>query len=160
MRRGAVVGRQEVGDLGAAIAELGAGAAWLDDGHADAERGDLLGYRLGETLDPPLGGVIHGVARKGDLQRLGHASPMVTLTIYAHVIPGNQREAANTFARLIREARAPVAGGRHDRCEVPDFRVLLSCLASGRQEDSPESLILVFARRRDEGTETSHRCSC
>ena len=38
-------------------------------------------------------------------QRLGHASPMVTLTVYAHVMPGNQREAANTFARLVREAR-------------------------------------------------------
>ena len=37
-------------------------------------------------------------------QRLGHASPMVTLTIYAHVMPGNQRDAANTFARLVREA--------------------------------------------------------
>jgi integrase len=38
-------------------------------------------------------------------QRLGHASPMVTLTIYAHVMPGSQRETASTFARLIREAR-------------------------------------------------------
>jgi integrase len=38
-------------------------------------------------------------------QRLGHASPMVTLTVYAHVMPGNQRETANTFARLVREAR-------------------------------------------------------
>lgn len=38
-------------------------------------------------------------------QRLGHASPMVTLTVYAHVMPGNQRETANTFARLIREAK-------------------------------------------------------
>jgi integrase len=38
-------------------------------------------------------------------QRLGHATPMVTLTVYAHVMPGNQRETANTFARLIREAR-------------------------------------------------------
>jgi len=26
------------------------------------------------------------------------------MTIYAHVLPGNQREAANTFAQLIREA--------------------------------------------------------
>jgi hypothetical protein len=25
-------------------------------------------------------------------QRLGHASPMVTLTVYAHVMPGNQRD--------------------------------------------------------------------
>ena len=39
-------------------------------------------------------------------QRLGHASPVVTLTVYAHVMPGNQRDAADTFARLIREARA------------------------------------------------------
>ena len=38
-------------------------------------------------------------------QRLGHASPMVTLTVYAHVMPGNQRETARTFARLIKEAR-------------------------------------------------------
>jgi integrase len=38
-------------------------------------------------------------------QRLGHASPMVTLTVYGHVMPGNQRETANTFARLVREAR-------------------------------------------------------
>jgi integrase len=38
-------------------------------------------------------------------QRLGHASAVVTMTIYAHVLPGNQRETANTFARLIREAR-------------------------------------------------------
>ena len=27
-------------------------------------------------------------------QRLGQASPMVTMTVYAHVLPGNQREAA------------------------------------------------------------------
>jgi putative transposase len=62
------------------------------------------------------GGVIHEYSQVayGDAifgtynvasQRLGHASPMVTLTVYAHVMPGNQRETANTFARLIREAR-------------------------------------------------------
>ncbi len=38
-------------------------------------------------------------------QRLGHASAVVTMTVYAHVMPGSQREAANTFARLVREAR-------------------------------------------------------
>jgi hypothetical protein len=31
---------------------------------------------------------------------------MVTLSVYAHVMPGNQREAADLFARLIREAGA------------------------------------------------------
>lgn len=39
-------------------------------------------------------------------QRLGHASPVVTMTIYAHVLPGNQRQAADRFAELIREAGA------------------------------------------------------
>jgi integrase len=39
-------------------------------------------------------------------QRLGHASAVVTMTVYAHVLPGSQREAADLFARLIREARA------------------------------------------------------
>ncbi len=37
-------------------------------------------------------------------QRLGHASPTVTLSVYAHVMPGNQRDAADLFARLIGEA--------------------------------------------------------
>jgi integrase len=39
-------------------------------------------------------------------QRLGHASPVVTMTVYAHVLPGSQREAADLFARLVREAGA------------------------------------------------------
>jgi len=39
-------------------------------------------------------------------QRLGHATPMVTMSVYAHVMPGNQRDAANTFARIVREARS------------------------------------------------------
>ena len=37
-------------------------------------------------------------------QRLGHASAVVTMTVYAHVLPGSQREAADLFARLIGEA--------------------------------------------------------
>jgi integrase len=34
-------------------------------------------------------------------QRLGHASPVVTMTVYAHVLPGSQREAADRFAALV-----------------------------------------------------------
>jgi integrase len=34
-------------------------------------------------------------------QRLGHASAVVTMTVYAHVLPGSQREAADLFARII-----------------------------------------------------------
>jgi integrase len=37
-------------------------------------------------------------------ERLGHASPIVTMTVYAHVLPGSQRKAADLFARLISEA--------------------------------------------------------
>jgi integrase len=37
-------------------------------------------------------------------QRLGHASPVVTMTVYAHVLPGSQREAANLFASRIEAA--------------------------------------------------------
>jgi integrase len=35
-------------------------------------------------------------------QRLGHANPSITLAIYAHAMPGNQKDAADTFARLIK----------------------------------------------------------
>lgn len=37
-------------------------------------------------------------------ERLGHASPVVTLTVYAHCLPGSQREAAATFAGLVQAA--------------------------------------------------------
>jgi integrase len=70
---------------------------------------------LGETAPPPvrlhdlrhthatlllLAGVpVHVVS-----QRLGHANATITLSVYAHVMPGSQREAADLFARLIGEA--------------------------------------------------------
>jgi integrase len=38
-------------------------------------------------------------------QRLGHASAVVTMTVYAHVLPGSQRDAADHFAALIGGAR-------------------------------------------------------
>jgi len=50
-------------------------------------------------------------------QRLGHASPVVTMTVYAHVLPGSQREAADLFARLVGE-------GGHDKCQ---FSVTAPC---------------------------------
>jgi hypothetical protein len=37
-------------------------------------------------------------------ERLGHASVVVTLTVYAHVMPGNQRDSACRFAAMIEEA--------------------------------------------------------
>jgi integrase len=37
-------------------------------------------------------------------ERLGHASVVVTLSVYSHVMPGNQRETAGRFAAMIEEA--------------------------------------------------------
>jgi integrase len=34
-------------------------------------------------------------------ERLGHASPVITLQVYAHVMPGMQREAAASFAAMV-----------------------------------------------------------
>jgi integrase len=42
-----------------------------------------------------------GVPVKVVSERLGHASPMITLTVYGHVMPGMQREAADRLARLV-----------------------------------------------------------
>ena len=37
-------------------------------------------------------------------QRLGHASVVVTLTVYAHVLPGDQKRASSRFAELVEVA--------------------------------------------------------
>jgi integrase len=39
-------------------------------------------------------------------ERLGHASATITLQVYAHVMPGNQRHAAELFASLVRGEKA------------------------------------------------------
>jgi integrase len=39
-------------------------------------------------------------------ERLGHASATITLQVYAHVMPGNQRDAADLFASLVTGAKA------------------------------------------------------
>jgi hypothetical protein len=45
-------------------------------------------------------------------QRLGHASPTVTLSVCAHVMPGNQRDAAELSARRVREGRCLMRSGK------------------------------------------------
>ncbi len=42
-----------------------------------------------------------GVPLKVVSERLGHSTPAFTMAVYQHVLPGMQRDAANTFARLI-----------------------------------------------------------
>jgi integrase len=48
-----------------------------------------------------------GVPVKVVSERLGHASPAFTLTVYQHVIPGMQEEAASLFSELIFGADEP-----------------------------------------------------
>jgi len=66
---------------------------------------DLLPIRLHDlrhthaTILLQAGEPVHVVS-----QRLGHASVVVTLTVYAHVLPGDQKRAASRFASLIEAA--------------------------------------------------------
>jgi integrase len=39
-------------------------------------------------------------------ERLGHASATITMQVYAHVLPGSQREAAELFASLVERGKA------------------------------------------------------
>jgi integrase len=48
-----------------------------------------------------------GVPIKVVSERLGHASPSFTMTVYQHVLPGMQAEAAATFARLLSSPQEP-----------------------------------------------------
>jgi integrase len=51
-------------------------------------------------------------------QRLGHASPTITLSIYGHVLPGQGQQAAARFAALVEGGRRSGRGGRRHRCPV------------------------------------------
>lgn len=46
-----------------------------------------------------------GVPIKVVSERLGHASPAFTMSVYQHVLPGMQRDAADTFARLMADPK-------------------------------------------------------
>src|SRR5271165_1956502 len=61
------VGADRGGDLGAAGAEFGPRTAGFDDGDPYPKWGDLLCDGLGESFDPPFGGVVERVAGERDL---------------------------------------------------------------------------------------------
>ncbi len=42
-----------------------------------------------------------GVPVKVVSERLGHATPAFTMTVYQHVLPGMQAEVASTFGNLV-----------------------------------------------------------
>ena len=58
--------------------------------------------------------VVGGVDIKTAQTRLGHASPITTLRVYAQATPQADREAAKTVARCSGRRRRP-PGARRDR---------------------------------------------
>ena len=56
-----------------------------------------------------------GVPVKVVSERLGHASAMITLGVYAHVMPGMQAEAAAKFGELLAGEEPPEAGQKQDK---------------------------------------------
>jgi len=65
-----------------------------------------------------------GVPVKVVSERLGHASPTITLSVYQHVLPGMGRQAADRFAALLgpRSIEAVSRGGsRPSRNETPSL---------------------------------------
>ena len=54
-----------------------------------------------------------GVPVKVVSERLGHANPAFTMTVYQHVIPGMQEEAASLFSDLIFGTDEPAAATTH-----------------------------------------------
>ena len=55
--------------------------------------------RTHATILLSAGEPVHIVSR-----RLGHASVVATLTVYAHVMPGDQKRTASRFAQLVEVA--------------------------------------------------------
>jgi integrase len=73
----------------------------------------------GAEAEPPPGIHLHGLRHthatlllstgkpvKVVSERLGHSSAVITMTVYAHVLPGWQREAADSFDAMIGGAQA------------------------------------------------------
>ncbi len=50
-----------------------------------------------------------GVPVRPVSERLGHASPGFTLSVYAHTLPGAQAAAAEDLARILADDRVPEA---------------------------------------------------
>lgn len=65
----------------------------------------LLGRGEGSEVFRPQRGQDHDRPPAVVAQRLGHASPALTLSIYSHVLPRQQLEAATAFARLVEVAQ-------------------------------------------------------
>lgn len=79
-------------------------SAWLDDKIADAGLRRIRLHDLRHTAASLM--LADGVPVKVVAEILGHSSPTITLSIYAHVLPGMAEEAgANLSASLLGDAR-------------------------------------------------------
>ena len=58
--------------------------------------------------------LMNGVPVKVVSERLGHASPAFTMTVYQHILPGMQAEAAELFAEVLRQAAERKRGDASD----------------------------------------------
>lgn len=52
-------------------------------------------------------------------QRLGHASPLVTMGVYSHCLPSDQADAAAMFRRLLAPAETESTSGRLQSEPIP-----------------------------------------
>ncbi len=69
-----------------------------------ARKAGYSGIRLHDLRHGHAAGLIKSGAQAVVVQeRLGHASPAFTMSVYGHVSPGMQAEAANAFAKLMAE---------------------------------------------------------
>jgi hypothetical protein len=79
-----------------------------------------LNPRLFDTSrTSPTTSLREGVNVKVVSERLGHASPAFTMTVYQHVVPGMQADAARTFEGIIRGGAAESVGRALDAGGTP-----------------------------------------
>ena len=71
-----------------------------------ARKAGYPGIRLHDLRHGHAAGLIKSGAQAVVVQeRLGHASPAFTMSVYGHVSAGMQAEAANAFAKLMAEQK-------------------------------------------------------
>ncbi|HEY2638618.1 MAG TPA: hypothetical protein VGI66_01860 [Streptosporangiaceae bacterium] len=59
-----------------------------------------------------------GVPVKTVSARVGHSTPLVTMSVYAHLLEGDDEAAAESFAAAVSEA-TEVSAEYHEACQEP-----------------------------------------
>jgi hypothetical protein len=82
-------------------------------------------------------------------QRLGHTSVVVTLTVYAHVLPGDQKRAATRFAELVEADDLPFL-----RKGSPMMRTSTTVTCAAFRRRSPTLVAQLRWQKPGDGSET------